>query len=115
MFDSRRPFAAVPVRTPAEQPIRLYSWTIRFFDSDDMVQPSFEAADQHLASFLERVGAPAASPPPSLQQLIDTAGIEDATPWYSAYREEYFRMTRFAKHETQDNPVACKSHCAWCP
>jgi len=99
---------AVPVRTPAEQPIRLYSWTLRFFDSEDMIQPSAEAADAHLASLLKGEANAAAATIPDLQELLSTAGTQDATPWYTAYRDEYFRMLRFGRHETQDNPVACE-------
>ena len=97
------------MRTPAEQPIRLYSWNLRFFDGDDMAQPPQDAADAHLTEFLMQRAAPlAGAPAPDLARVIETAGQEDATPWYSEYREEYFRMMRFGAHETQDQPVACE-------
>ena len=106
----QRVFSAVPIRTPAEQPIRLYDWTVRFYDVGELTQPSQEIANAHLAEFLHRsaTAAAAAGPIPTIQQLIESARVDDASPWYNEYCEEYFRMLKFASHEAVDHPVICK-------
>jgi hypothetical protein len=39
----------------------------------------------------------------------------DATPWFSAYRHQFFETLRFSEYEFVDQPVACKLvlyHCS---
>ncbi|KAL4458148.1 hypothetical protein ABPG75_013013 [Micractinium tetrahymenae] len=102
----------VPVRTPAEHPLRLHSWRLRFYASDTMFQPAPEAADAYLRD--EVLGAAAAEAATSevadVQELLAAAGGRGeaaATPWFSAYRREYLRLMQFGEHETLDHPVAC--------
>lgn len=112
-----RPFGAlrrmnsgmgVPIRTPAEQPIRLYDWTLHFHDISEMKQPPQEVANQHLAEFLKRVvAADASAPLPELEQLIEAVGVDTASPWYGEYCKEFYRTLRFGSHEAIDHPVAC--------
>lgn len=67
---------AVPVRTPAEHPLRLHSWRLRFYTSDTMFQPAPEAADAYLRD--EVLGAAATeaavSEVPDVQELLAAAG-----------------------------------------
>lgn len=51
--------AAVPVRTTAEHPLRLHSWTLRFYDAATIFQPAPEAADAHLREVLASAAADA--------------------------------------------------------
>jgi hypothetical protein len=46
---------AVPVRTPAELPLRLHSLHLRFYSLDTMFQPAVEAADAHLRAVVSEV------------------------------------------------------------
>ena len=52
---------AVPVRTPAEHPLRLHSWRLRFYSADTMFQPAPEAADAYLREVLSAAASDAAS------------------------------------------------------
>lgn len=74
------PAIAVPVRTPAEHPLRLHSWRLRFYTSDTMFQPAPEAADTYLRD--EVLGAAAAeaasSEVPDVQELLAAAGARGA-------------------------------------
>lgn len=106
--------AAVPVRTAGEHPLRLHSWTLRFFSCSTMFQPGQAAAEAHLAEVITAAAAAAgdeAAPDlkaaPTLQSLVAQAGSGvEATPWFRAYRSELFRMLAFGEHETFDHPVA---------
>ena len=68
---------AVPVRTPAEHPLRLHSWRLRFYTAATMFQPTPEAADTHLQGVLAEAAADAAaSEVPELPELLRGAGKE---------------------------------------
>ncbi|PRW18320.1 trafficking particle complex subunit 8 [Chlorella sorokiniana] len=103
----------VPVRTPAEHPLRLHSWRLRFYAAATMFQPSPEAADAHLRAVLAAAaGEEATADPPDLQELLAAAAAGggragEATPWFRAYRREYLRLMQFGEHEATDHPVAC--------
>jgi trafficking protein particle complex subunit 8 len=99
--------AAVPIRTPAEQPIRLHTWQLRFYSAESMIQIPPESADAHLRQLLDQARGSAESLP-DLQHLMQTAVSNNATPWYDAYRDRYLRMLRFGTHETMDQPVVCE-------
>ena len=73
-----------------------------------MFQPDPQAADTYLAGLLTRAAAAAAGDVPEMAHLVATAETEDATPWYTQYREAYLRMLAFGAHETMDHPVACE-------
>ena len=110
--------AAVPVRTAGEHPLRLHSWTLRFYSCSTMFQPEQAAAEAHLAEVVTAAAAAAAAAvgdeatpdpeaAPTLQTLVAQAGSGvEATPWFRAYRSELFRMLAFGEHETFDHPVA---------
>lgn len=72
----------MPVRTPAEHPLRLHSWRLRFYTSDTMFQPPPEAADAYLRDTV--LGAAAAgvatSEVPEMQELLAAAG-----GWFKAW------------------------------
>lgn len=70
---------AVPVRTPAEHPLRLHSWRLRFYAASTMFQPSPEAADAHLRNVLAAAaGDEATADPPDLQELLAAAAAGEA-------------------------------------
>jgi hypothetical protein len=100
---------AVPVRTVAEQSLRLHQWLLRFHAGSAMFQPERQAADAYLSGLLTRAAtAAAAGDVPTVEHLVATADTEDATPWHTQYREAYLRMLAFGAHETMDHPVACE-------
>lgn len=69
----------MPVRTPAEHPLRLHSWRLRFYGAATMFQPSPEAADAHLRAVLAgAAGDEAAADPPDLQELLEAAAAGEA-------------------------------------
>jgi hypothetical protein len=69
------PWSAVPVRTPAEHPLRLHSWRLRFYTAETMFQPAPEAADEYLRGVLSAAASEVAgSDVPDLQGLLDCAG-----------------------------------------
>lgn len=73
------PLPAVPVRTPAEHPLRLHSWRLRFYAAATMFQPSAEAADAHLRGVLAAAaGDEAAADPPDMQELLAAAAAGEA-------------------------------------
>lgn len=55
----------------------------------------------------------ATSKPPSVQELIQTSGKIDPTPWFSLYRDAFFRLQSFGEHEMMDYPVACETTWGW--
>lgn len=110
------PTCAVPVRTPAEHPLRLHSWRLRFYAASTMFQPAPEDADAHLQGVLSAAAEAAggAEGPPDLAELLGSAAARaGATPWYRSYRREYLRMLQFGEHEATDHPVACERCWSW--
>ncbi|KAL4852692.1 Trafficking protein particle complex subunit 8 [Chlorella vulgaris] len=100
----------VPVRTPAEHPLRLHSWRLRFYTAETMFQPAPEAADEYLRGVLSAAASEVAgSDVPDLQGLLDCAARREdpPCPWYRRYRGEYLRLLQFGEHESLDHPVAC--------
>lgn len=73
-----------------------------------MKQPAQEVANQHLAEVLQRAASDASAPIPELDQLIEAANLDTASPWYGEYCKEFYRMLRFGNHEAVDHPVACR-------
>lgn len=66
---------AVPVRTPAEHPLRLHSWRLRFYAAQTMFQPSPEAADAHLRGVVSSAAADCGSSEVlELDELVAAAG-----------------------------------------
>lgn len=66
---------AVPVRTPAEHPLRLHSWRLRFHTTGALFQPTPEDADAHLAGVLAAAAEGAGtSEVPDLQELLGSTG-----------------------------------------
>lgn len=64
----------MPVRTPAEHPLRLHSWRLRFYAAATMFQPSPEAADAHLRGVLaDAAGGEGLAEVPELQDLLEAA------------------------------------------
>ena len=65
------------MRTPAEHPLRLHSWRIRFYAAATMFQPPPEAADACLREVLSRAAGVAsqasAGEVPTLEALISSA------------------------------------------
>ncbi|KDD73196.1 hypothetical protein H632_c2438p0, partial [Helicosporidium sp. ATCC 50920] len=53
--------AGVPIRTVAEQSVRLHSWRLRFFAGWEMSQHPLEACDAHLRAVLDRAVEEAAA------------------------------------------------------
>lgn len=61
----------MPVRTPAEHPLRLHSWRLRFYSANTMFQPAPEAADAYLRDVLSAAASEAASSEvPDLEALL---------------------------------------------
>lgn len=66
----------MPVRTPAEHPLRLHSWRLRFYSAETMFQPAPEVADAYLRGVLSAAaGEDASVDVPELQELLGSAGV----------------------------------------
>ncbi|WPT14260.1 Glutamyl-tRNA(Gln) amidotransferase subunit B [Picochlorum sp. SENEW3] len=93
----------VPIRTPAEYPIRLHEVTIRFCsagsefsvlsDASDII-----AAENQLVDVLHQHM-------PEEERSDDTS--EDLPEYFERYCEVLFDALRFQVHETQDDPLIC--------
>jgi len=101
--DSRSPYGwppnrcAVPIRTPAELPIRLHELNVRFCLGQE-VSPVESASglvgmEQKLLDLMRC-------------EMADLARDVDDS-YFAAYREALFRLLRFQVHETQDDPLVC--------
>lgn len=100
-------FVAVPIRTPAEQPIRLYDWQLRFHTPEEMVHPTPEDFNLHLTDFLKST-AQLEADTPCVSKLLARKSLDEAAPWFAAYFSEFMRLFKFGIHETMDHPVACE-------
>ena len=95
---------AVPIRTPAEYPIRLYEINLRFCRGRD-VAPVDSAAG--LEDFERRL-LELAHLKLRLHPSATSAQCAEYGPSYFAeYRETFCEMLRFQVHETQDDPLMC--------
>ena len=66
----------MPVRTPAEHPLRLHSWRLRFYSADTMFQPAPEAADAYLREALSAAASEVASREvPDLEVLLSSQRV----------------------------------------
>ncbi len=88
----------MPIRTPAELPIRLHELNVRFCTGAD-VRPVESAAgladlERGLLELVHR-------------EMADTSREVYDSAYFEAYREALFRMLRFQVHETQDDPLVC--------
>lgn len=89
----------VPIRTPAEYPIRLHELNLRFCRAVDVTplhSPSdLEKADHMLAEVTLRV----------LDSRIPYRDLD--LSYFEEYRDQLSGLLRFQVHETQDNPLVC--------
>jgi len=90
---------AVPVRTPAEYPIRLHELNLRFCSGiqvSPLSSPSdLEKADQILADISCR----------EFDSKIAYGNLRSS--YFDEYRDALCRSLQFQVHETQDNPLVC--------
>ena len=73
-----------------------------------MQQPTAQLADEHLRNVLSSnipIESKTACSREDIEHLIQSHTL-DATPWYSAYRDEFLRLMQFCDHETMDYPIA---------
>eukprot|EP00873_Tetraselmis_striata_P038913 jgi/Tetstr1/459177/TSEL_004623.t1 len=114
--DMLRPYATlhninVPVRTVGEHSYRLHEFKLRLHEATSMFQPSPEAAEAHLTHTLhsaaERHRSDEACDMASILSAAAPGAQTDPTPWFTEYREEFFRMLSFSDFECYDHPAAC--------
>lgn len=95
---------AVPVRTPAEHPIRLYNWKIRFYDNK-ACQPFKEVGQ--LDSKLQITIKDCVRSNMIKHGFDYFTELGGPLPWFGAYQNEFFELLQFQVHETQDDPLIC--------
>lgn len=96
-------YYAVPIRTPAEYPIRLHEVTIRFCSAGSEFSVLSDASDimaaeNQLVDVLHQHM-------PEEERSDDTS--EDLPEYFERYCEALFDALRFQVHETQDDPLIC--------
>lgn len=99
----------MPIRTPAEQPIRLHNWKLRFYDAKNMDPSKEDVAEDHLRKILDL-----ASQSPLNKSKIESIRTKKngdvicGTPWFRMYMKEFLRTMNFSPHEAMDIPIICK-------
>lgn len=96
-------YYTVPIRTPAEYPIRLHEVTIRFCNVGAEFLVLSNASDIMTAE--NRLVDVLHQHIPEAECLDDTA--EDLPEYFERYGEAFFDALRFQVHETQDDPLIC--------
>jgi len=121
--DLLRPFCQIndiniPVRTVGEQSYRVTELTVRVYAAEDIHQPSFEVAEEHLRTVMGRFDdahqpkGPLSAPKGGAGADMDFEALlkqaqRSPNPWFQEHRAELCRMLMFQDHDMIDHPVAC--------